>query len=1579
MQQERFNKILKLAQQLELFPEYQMEEEQVESEPQESLFEERVAPEPASLDSVPVEEYQDLFNSIEENEINRAIRKKIIQISVATRESPSVNAAFNYYSPIRGKSQLNYTLEKLLNKYPQYKFKVPDYTGPQQFLPFQDEHMPVSFLPPEEELLEKEVPYAEKKDTLAAKLLELSKKPEVQAFIKKFKEEHDREPFERELKDGLGEEYQRALSEIKYEYGLKSYEQSKYNGIKNLQRMIANMTPEEYKSYTDQLLAKYREVRKLVDLANKKKQQIIEYDIFDISPGNPANFSNYQDMAEHIYIHLINQSVKTLINNLDDYVLNIDKYEEWAMFTPETQKMVDVPGQLENFLAKDNYFTHLLDRYSFNYWKAFDEMFKLKMQEMDSIAENVTKYLKNLNSVLKFIQVCVNSRREEVRSYIYKYKETYGPMMDEIWNEHREIINQNFTFMVNFANGTYKNKTKLDTPQERRFNDYLASNHKSILSNPLGSDIGDYKIDYDYYLLQDHNYLEAADQLALIATLFIKESLELYNTNLLNHAFDANLDTFLPEEELKSVMEKLTPFNKELASYIFSLAVEQATGVPYRTLISRAPSFNFDPKTTQKVYQRLLMTFPEETSSLRSFVAYPRFLFHHLSKENKKKMELLYKEYIIYLVLNELLSAELSLLIHNFRKIMAEALNKNVIKVGIDYSSESKNPKNLYHELSRNIFLQKEYFADKILESMTNRGFFGSIKSSDLSTAALRRFGNGYQIEHNNRYGNQAVDNFAAETAEDTPIDFSKFVPNAAEMISEIAPYFYESYISNPNSGFGSSHVFKQFKNQYFLRSFFDNIIETNKQVGPEDIKKKFTALILGRAFFPFVEVYKTRYSYRGHSQQKDREISIYNSVLSFSFYTYFNTLFRTIFTTLEFDSKISQYVNIRGNRWAQSNIILGQAPVMSSDEFYRPEVLKNVVPKNYKTVSEDEQKETYRIYLALQELMGVTNNYSNSSEVFASAKWAVDKAGEFEKLFRSLPRSVSTPFIEQINYLINIVKNIKEENLLIGTSHVYHGFAVNRARTTGVGPRTISKKVIEHVKGIDALSCVAPHIKKIITDMGNEAGDKIEDVAYMKVTGLPRNAHDLTNNQIKSELRASGIYSDSTKNLDGVSEFVDMIMKSYSTYLTIGATYLALACSCVRKSGENTYQKYNFFYQTIKSYFQKKLVSTNVNYTNLELIEAFNNLLEIENGSIESKEYLESLIKKAVYLASMKHNHKKVSFKVLNKVSQNVNFKDYISKTVIVRKAFDLYLEIIQKGGIRGIKEEYGEALSKYQETKVLRGFITGVRRILSIFYNNVRIYPDISKIEDPELFKQQSIIRSTIESVKAGLDLLEEYEAFKEYSVQAKPKNKELFALNWNVDSKNFRFRVLSDLDPLHFRVGDMTQCCQRLGGEGENAAIDSYINPTAGIVALEIKMDTVWLLAAQSYFHYVEEDWSGKKGFILDNVESNSKIDRNIRRVTGYTIEELYAMLAERTKRTFPNLTYFLAGKGFSDINTSDYKKVSIDRDPRHFEGDKYTDWSPRSSLNLLNPKFEVPDDVLPKQRKRSELILNILKRI
>jgi len=200
---------------------------------------------------------------------------------------------------------------------------------------------------------------------------------------------------------------------------------------------------------------------------------------------------------------------------------------------------------------------------------------------------------------------------------------------------------------------------------------------------------------------------------------------------------------------------------------------------------------------------------------------------------------------------------------------------------------------------------------------------------------------------------------------------------------------------------------------------------------------------------------------------------------------------------------------------------------------------------------------------------------------------------------------------------------------------------------------------------------------------------------------------------------------------------------------------------------------------------------------------------------------------------------------------------------------------------------------------------------------------------------------------------------EEMKDLMSKAKPKLKEVVdEPNWS--QPNFRFRVFEDKSFEHLKVGAETNCCQTIGGVGEDAAIDSLINPTAGVIVLEVNNGGSWSLVAQSYFHFVEDP----KMYILDNVEcvkGDIEFAHDLcLQATNQSIETLYEKWAPHLMSSIQGLTSIRLGLQYTKIDTKRFKKDKLDEDPRYFEHEEqYSDFDYDDHVNLAELSNKASD--------------------
>lgn len=310
------------------------------------------------------------------------------------------------------------------------------------------------------------------------------------------------------------------------------------------------------------------------------------------------------------------------------------------------------------------------------------------------------------------------------------------------------------------------------------------------------------------------------------------------------------------------------------------------------------------------------------------------------------------------------------------------------------------------------------------------------------------------------------------------------------------------------------------------------------------------------------------------------------------------------------------------------------------------------------------------------------------------------------------------------------------------------------------------------------------------------------------------------------------------------------------------------------------------------------------------------------------------------------------LSDQVLKNMVRNKNFFNF-NKVGIVKKVFRAYAQIRNRLGVKNIFKQYGPIITDLKKRKFIGAdFKENLLVIERFFESNAEISP--ASPEFSKLFEAASKVESDLNVIEMG-------DALKDLLTDYKPKQKQLFNLNLQLRD-DIRFRVLGNKDPRILRIGIETDCCQRIGGAGEVAARDSFINPLSSVLVLEWKdpQSQDWKLLAQSYFHYVPAD----NGYILDNVEYNRANTNEFKEQTDLSLEEVYALYASKIKEKV-DVKYLLAGKSFSKIEPNKFKTDKRYKDPRSFDNraltdkntDHYSDYEERGSIDLLGPKFNL----------------------
>jgi len=378
-----------------------------------------------------------------------------------------------------------------------------------------------------------------------------------------------------------------------------------------------------------------------------------------------------------------------------------------------------------------------------------------------------------------------------------------------------------------------------------------------------------------------------------------------------------------------------------------------------------------------------------------------------------------------------------------------------------------------------------------------------------------------------------------------------------------------------------------------------------------------------------------------------------------------------------------------------------------------------------------------------------------------------------------------------------------------------------------------------------------------------------------------------------------------------------------------------------------------------IKKNYSLNVSIYNSNYNYEPSIDIVNNIYKDYKNKTK-KEYIEMISNPLQLL----HNFSNLSPIVLQSIFNSETFKKTHNQNI-----FEIQNLVIPMLG----KREYIKIIKIIKkDIKDISKYITeDVERFFSLIQN-------IKSSEEYDLAIKSLIgdgSTNVFRTIKFALGYIKNFNDISNWMEFAKPKDPAIFAPN--LEAESFRFTVLEDKDPRHFSIGVETNCCQTIGGAGEAAAVDSFINPYAGVLLLESKDTKGWQLAAQSYFHYVELE-DDEKGIILDNIEAGGLAHSHKKEF----YRDAYAILGDYLSKS----GFKLVGCGKSHtvvFNSSDFELGSLDSDPRHFEIRKhkkkrYTDFDNKSFYDLTKPKFDFKqsENIIENKGELSKLSLSIL---
>jgi hypothetical protein len=270
--------------------------------------------------------------------------------------------------------------------------------------------------------------------------------------------------------------------------------------------------------------------------------------------------------------------------------------------------------------------------------------------------------------------------------------------------------------------------------------------------------------------------------------------------------------------------------------------------------------------------------------------------------------------------------------------------------------------------------------------------------------------------------------------------------------------------------------------------------------------------------------------------------------------------------------------------------------------------------------------------------------------------------------------------------------------------------------------------------------------------------------------------------------------------------------------------------------------------------------------------------------------------------------------------------------------KEADIFNDLINNKNLTNLSsdifQKYFKILTILNSKDVPKFINKNENKILSLIpdFNKVEFINTLNKIsnKDFKLSIKDKFIDKTLSTLNSIISVNELYK----YPKLAKPKIEET---NINLKINEFTFKSLDYKDPLALTIGNDTDCCQKIGGAGAAAAIDSYINPTANVLVLYKDNKII----SQSYFHVAKIN--NQNIIILDNVETNTINSKNV------NINSLYKSLANYlVSKGFKKV---LCGEDYNKLDSRYFKNHSLQEDPRFFQvNNSYSDFDHNNHLIL-----------------------------
>ena len=246
---------------------------------------------------------------------------------------------------------------------------------------------------------------------------------------------------------------------------------------------------------------------------------------------------------------------------------------------------------------------------------------------------------------------------------------------------------------------------------------------------------------------------------------------------------------------------------------------------------------------------------------------------------------------------------------------------------------------------------------------------------------------------------------------------------------------------------------------------------------------------------------------------------------------------------------------------------------------------------------------------------------------------------------------------------------------------------------------------------------------------------------------------------------------------------------------------------------------------------------------------------------------------------------------------------------------------------------------------------------RILKLYPNRVVNGNEERALLTPKFLAQHSVIKHYY-NIDKGNELLAETIGKYGYSQEQFKRIQEIFNKAKSIKDKyviqadksqgvdGINFRILEKDDPLGFVIGNITNCCQCIGGLADSCVVDGYTNPEAGFIVFE---ETIFnengedtgdrRILGQAYIWYDAKN----KTVCFDNIEVPTKIikemingDKNGKILSTKSLMKVVKQSALAIMRKMNEngikVEKVTTGEGYNDLKNELKKNFQREPEPR-----------------------------------------------